>query len=231
MDMSHVQSESGPSILVAPGGTLGAFNELLRQPEAAVTRAAQGAGAGASRRLLVGSVLAYILYGAVAGLFQGGAQVAIAALKVPLIILASLVLCAPSFYVFGTLAGAELSGRRFLGLMAGFGGMLALILMGLLPVAWLFTVSSSSLLFVVFVQVLVWSVALAFAFRFLLSAMAEPRARGALVLWILLFAIVSCQFTTYIRPVLWREPGAPMVETGKLFFLEHLAEVAKSSGR
>ena len=70
--------------------------------------------------------------------------------------------------------------------------------------------------------------ALLFGLRFLMTAVGEPRARAALLLWMLLFSVVSYQVTTYVRPVLWREPGAPLVESAKMFFLEHFMEVARS---
>jgi len=38
---------------------------------------------------------------------------------------------------------------------------------------------------------------------------------------------VSFQVVTFMRPVLWREPGAPVVEEGKLFFLDHFNAVQK----
>ncbi len=227
--MDNQERQTAVGIGSGPGSTLSAFDELLRRPADAMTRSEAGGGLAVSLRLFGGSIAGYVLYGAIAGLFQGGVQTLIAALKTPLIVVGSLLLCAPSFYVFGTLAGADLSARRFLGLMAGFGGVLALLMMGLLPVTWLFTVSSSSLVFVVWLHVLIWWIALLFGFRFLVTA--EPRARGALFLWVLLFSIVSYQLTTHVRPVLWREPGAPVFETEKLFFLEHLGEVGKPARR
>lgn len=209
-------------------GTLTIFNELLKHPVSAIARVEEG-GALPSVWLFVGSLICYVIYGAAAGLFQGGSQVLLASLKAPLIILGTLVLCAPSFYVFGTLAGADLSGRRFLGLLSRFCGMLGLLMLGLLPISWLFTVSSNSLLFVVWLHVLVWWVALLFALRFLVIALGDPRARGALFLWLILFSVVSYQVTTYARPILWREPGTPVFEQGKMLFLEHLGQVARSA--
>jgi hypothetical protein len=211
-----------------PAGVLGAFNALLRRPASIISDARDGGRSAASVRLLVGSLGCYAAYGAAAGLFQGGGQAVVAAVKTPLIVLATLVLCAPSFYVFGTLAGADLSGRRFLGLMAGFAGMLGLLMLALLPISWLFTVSSTSLLFAVLLHLIVWWVALVFAFRFLAVTLAQPGARAALFLWVVLFSIVSYQVTTYLRPTLWREAGAPFFRTEKLFFLQHLGQVART---
>jgi len=226
-----VSQDTGHAVLepqTIPAGMLGAFNALLRHPASIIADSRAGGRSVASARLLVGSLVCYAAYGAAAGLFQSGHQALVAAVKAPLIVLVTLVLCAPSFYVFGTLAGADLSGSRSLGLMAGFSGMLGLLLLALLPISWLFTVSSASLLFVVLLHLIVWWVALIFAFRFLSVILVQPAARAALFLWVVLFSIVSYQVTTYLRPTLWREANAPFFRTEKLFFLEHLGQVART---
>ena len=85
---------------------------------------------------------------------------------------------------------------------------------------WLFSVSSSSLAFVVWLHLILWAMALVFGGRFLRAALPEVHP-GALILWLVLFCVVSFQVVTFVRPVLWRSPGAPVVEQGKLFFLDH----------
>ena len=42
-----------------------------------------------------------------------------------------------------------------------------------------------------------------------------------------LFCGVCFQVTTFLRPTLWREAHAPMVERGKLFFLDHFSSALK----
>jgi hypothetical protein len=37
--------------------------------------------------------------------------------------------------------------------------------------------------------------------------------------------VVSLQVTTLIRPVLWRGPDRPLIESERLFFLEHFGRV------
>jgi len=175
--------------------------------------------------LFFAAILCYVAYGAATGFFQGGAQIAIAVLKVPLIILASLALCIPSLYVFTALSGTELDVRGFTRALAGFAGIAGLILIALMPVIWLFSVSTISLVFVVWLHVFAWAVALTFGRQFLLRAFgAGNRAAG---LWIALVLLVSLQMTTYLRPVLWRQAGEPLFAKEKLSFFSHLAEVAK----
>ncbi len=70
--------------------------------------------------------------------------------------------------------------------------------------------------------IMIWIIALAFARRLLLR-MAGP-ARNAVGL---LF-VVSLQMTTYMRPVLWRDTGAPLIELEKKSFFSHFWDVSAS---
>ncbi|HSB64896.1 MAG TPA: hypothetical protein VLJ18_12055 [Thermoanaerobaculia bacterium] len=213
------------SIPSAPSGIGPALAELLKHPLWAITRLESGGPILPSLRLLTGGAVCFVAYGAAAGFFQGGAQVGLAAMKAPLIVLASLLLCAPSFFVFGSLAGADLSGRQVAGLLSAFGGMLGVLLLGLLPIAWLFSFSTSSLIFATWLHVLAWAIALWFGWRFFTLAFPRAPARNVAFLWTVLFTVVSFQMATILRPVLYRAPGTPVVETGKLFFLEHLGSL------
>jgi hypothetical protein len=208
-------------IVEEPQSILATLDELLRRPTAGVERARLGAPVGAwAGRVMFGSCVCCVLYGAGSGFFAGGAQIGIAAVKAPIIVAFTGLLCLPSLYVFGLLAGAQLSRERFIVTVAGFVGMLALVLVGLLPVEWLFSVSSKSLAFVVWLHLTLWAVAILFGARFLRAALPEM-SRVAIVLWLILFCVVSFQVTTLLRPTLWRATSDPIVERGKMFFLDH----------
>jgi hypothetical protein len=210
-----------------PHGVFASMDELLRRPTAGFERASAGVPVGAwATRVLVGSVGCCVLYGAAGGFFAGGAQIGIAAVKAPIIVACSAVLCLPSLYVFGLLAGAGLTRSRVIVTLAGFFGMLALVLVGLLPIEWLFSVSSRSLAFVVWLHLALWIIAVIFGARFLQAALPEMPT-GAMVLWLMLFCVVSFQVTTLLRPTLWRAANAPLVERGKLFFLDHFNDALK----
>ncbi len=128
-----------------PRGPLTALDELLRRPQAILHR--QRRDGQSLLYLAAGAFLCCVLYGAASGVFQGGGQILVAALKAPLIILVSLALCAPSFYVLSSLAGIEVSPRWLAATLVGLAGMLGLLLVALMPVSWLFSVSSRSLAF------------------------------------------------------------------------------------
>jgi hypothetical protein len=194
---------------------LRSMDQLLKKPESAMT--------AHPFALLGGAIGCYVLYGAATGFFQGGWALGLAVMKVPLIILASLVLCLPSLYVFTGVAGANLSARTFSALVAGFCGITGLIFVALMPVIWLFSVSTLSLTFVVWLHIFVWVTALVFGRQFLVRA--TPQGQAAIGLWLVLLFIVSLQMTTYVRPVLWRSGGSPLFATEKKSFFGHMGDV------
>jgi hypothetical protein len=198
------------------------FERLLRPREDGEPIDADGASSG---RLLAGAAICFAAYGATAGLFQGGPQVGWSAIKTPLIVLGTALLCLPSLYVFATLAGARLTPSRFAFVVSAFLALLGLLAVGLIPINWLFSVSSRSLLFVVWLHVTAWIMAVSLARRFLRSVFLDEGPRRAVGLWLVLFVVVSFQVTTCLRPVLWRDAGGPAFDGRRLSFLEHLGHV------
>jgi len=210
--------------LAPPRGLAGLFDELLTRPLAFIHRARNG-GRTSPLRLLAASLLCYALYGAAAGFFQGGDQILVAALKAPLIIGFTLLLCVPSLYVFSAVAGAAWTRRSFVALLAGFAATLALVLLALLPISWLFASSSRHLGAASFIQFALWLVALRLAWRFLGEGLRTSGAHGGMVVWLLLFCVVSLQAATVLRPVLFRKPGGAIFVSGKKSFLEQIGDV------
>lgn len=207
-----------------PRGLLGSLDEILTEPLAVLERAR--AGTLSLAPLLTGTVLCAALYGAAAGFFQGGRQILVASFKAPLIVLLTLLLCLPSLYVLSTLAGARWTRRSFFAVAAGFAATLGLVLLAVLPIGWLFSVSSRYLGSAVWLHLVLWALVLALGWRFLKGSLEAAGARSGMALWLLLFALVSLQVTTLLRPVLWRPAGAPLFHFGeKLSFLEHLGDV------
>ena len=201
------------------GGGLRSFERLLTEPQSVAT------GSSAPGWLLGGALVGFLLYGAAAGMFQGGDQILVSALKAPLIVGLALALCLPSLYVFSALSGARWSKRRLLATVSGFAATLGLLLAALLPISWLFSVSSRYLASAVWVHVLMWGISLIVGWRFLSGALRENGAGSGMFVWLLLFGIVSLQVATFVRPVLWRAPKEPLFQEGKMFFLEHFGKV------
>ncbi|HSP17783.1 MAG TPA: hypothetical protein VLV78_23765 [Thermoanaerobaculia bacterium] len=194
---------------------LRSMNALLRNAEDDTPRA--------SAALLAGAAVCCAIYAAASGFFQGGLAVVFAAVKMPLIIFGSLILCLPSLYIFTAFSGGDVTFGEFTRSVAAFCGVIGLVLLALMPVSWLFAVSSISLAFVVWLHIFVWVTALVFAQRVLFRS--AIRARGAVGLWLTLLFLVSLQMTTYLRPVLRRPSDGSVLELEKESFFTHLQQV------
>lgn len=210
--------------VIAPRGLFGAFNELLTRPLALVQRGRGGGRLGAGP-LFAGALACFVLYGLAAGCFAGGREVVLAAVKTPLVVALTYLLCLPSLYVFGAMAGIDWSPRRLLAITSGFAGTLGLLMVGLVPVVWLFSVSSRYLATAVWMHILLWLLTLVLGWRFLRMALRETGAHGVMLPWLLLFCIVSFQVATFLRPVLARDPGEAFFATGKMSMFENLGRV------
>jgi ketosteroid isomerase-like protein len=206
-----------------PRGVLAAFDELLKQPSAGVERSRRDGTLRPSLALLVGALVCYGLYGAASGFFQGGGQVFWAAVKTPIVVAFSVALCLPSLYILSALMGADITARRLLVIVAGFAGTLGIFMAGLLPITWLFSVSSRSLPFMVWLHLALWAVTVILAGRFLQMALREVGARSLIAPWIFLFIVVSFQTATLFRPLIWQPRDAAHFPglREKQSFLEH----------
>ena len=179
---------------------------------------------GQAAKLLCVAVMATVAYGVAAGTFQGDGQILVTALKAPLILLGSVLLCVPSLYVLTSLGGTVYRRMEFLHAVIGFCGVIGWVFLALLPVVWLFSVGSRSLFFMVFLHFLAWTGAALTGRRYLLRVIPGAR-RGVLSLWCFLLVLVSLQMATQFRPVLWRQANQPLFTTAKQSFTEQLGVV------
>jgi hypothetical protein len=219
---SQIMPPPSPVPGSAPTGFVAPLVELLQHPDRLMARSRDTDELRTALTLFIGSLVCAAAYGAASGCFQGGWQVLASTIKAPLILYGSVALCAPSLFVFSSLAGAKLTWRRFFIILAGFSGLLGLLLVGFMPISWLFSVSSNSISFVVWLHIAAWCTALFFAGRFVSQSLSDAAGKATIALWLVLFLAVSFQVATVVRPVLWRAPGAPFIESGKKFFTEQL---------
>ena len=127
------------------------------------------------------------------------------ALKVPLLLFGTTLLCFPALYVFGVAGGSELRARSVLAAIISAQGVLVLALVALLPIVLFFMTSTRNYAFTKFVQLVVWSIAglLALKFLFRLLKQMDPvlvKNRRLMVAWMLLFALVGSQAAWSLRP-------------------------------
>ena len=221
-------TQSAPPPPLPHGGVAtGAENivaALLKAPtKVADAIAAQQKGLlGAASILIAVAVVCHAVFGAAIGLFAGWPVAAMDVVKAPLIAVCSLLLCFPSLYVFACVAGSPLSISQTFALGCSCLAMVGLLLVGLAPVAWLFSVSTANPPFIVTLTLLIWLVAVSFAARYVGKLRAHPlfQRQAGIKMWFLILIVVTLQMTTCMRPML-RKPESGWWTGEKKFFLSH----------
>ncbi len=202
---------------------------LLKEPGAVYRRVWNGEDAG----LFAGSIFLMSLafsavYGALMGSFGGATQAVYAAIKLPLVLLGSMAICLPSFYVFNSILGSKLSLRQTTLLVLCITGPTATLLMGFAPIAWFFSISTESGPFMVGLHIVTIGIATTFGVGSLqkargyllhLSGNQAEAGLGLLAVWVVVYLAVLCQMATYLRPLL--VPG-PFFTGEKQLFLTAL---------
>ena len=171
-------------------------------------------GVGLKRRLWysLGTLVALTtFYGLAAGAWAGPLQAISAAVKLPLLVLATLVICFPAFYVVQILVGTRLRLLQVLVLVLAALSLTAILQAAFVPVAVFFLITGANYYFLQLLHVLVVLVAGLFGMYALhegLSVVCEQRGvypRKALTImraWAVLFAFVGIQMAWNLRPFL-----------------------------
>lgn len=177
-----------------------------------------------SLRVLAAAVAFDALYGVAMGVFAGGHSLWMAAIKVPLIAVASLLLCAPSLYVLLGLSGAPIGLRQVAAILSGSAGLASMLLVGFAPVAWLFGVSTTNAQFMILLHIVVCSIGVGYGLRLLGAAVPRGFAGNkVLVVWTAVFLLVCAQMLTYFRPLL-TVSASGFRDDRKQFFFEHFMD-------
>ncbi|MBI2921890.1 MAG: hypothetical protein HYY18_12460 [Planctomycetes bacterium] len=154
-------------------------------------------------------------YGAVLGMFQPGLQTLYAAVKLPIIVLGTALICTPTFYVFNSILGSTLSFRQSVALIFLLTAAATTILAAFAPIAWFFTVSTGGLGFLTVLHIAVFVVALAYGERLLRSTRTllsaarnqAPAVNGGfLTVWVLVVLFVGLQMAYSFRPLISEGP-------------------------
>ncbi len=181
-------------------------------------------------RLVLAALLFYAIFGAVTGIFGGWGTALMSAAKAPCIGLFSLILCMPSLYIFGCIGGMCLSLSQAFALGSIVMAMVGLILLGFVPVIWLFAISTSSLSFMAVFTLLIWMTAICLTGRFLnhLSTSASLGRSGGIRWWMVVYVLVSLQMATTMRPLLV-DPTQGWWTAGKRNFVVHFLDTINYS--
>ncbi|MBT7959267.1 MAG: hypothetical protein HN759_08025, partial [Akkermansiaceae bacterium] len=135
-------------------------------------------------------------------------------------------ICLPSLYIFGALGGMDAKFPSVAGLMLTFLAITSLLLVGFAPVVWLFSTSSNSLVFFGFLSLAIWMVCLLFGLRVISRASRSMGGGhgGHLAIWAIIFATVTLQMTTSLRPIIGKSDKFLNLEE-KRFFLGYWFKV------
>ncbi len=204
---------SAPARAVSPAastGYLSFLSQLLSDREKFFTEVAEGDGLGrkiaCSSWTLVGFCA---LYGLAAGAYAGPLQSLSAAIKLPLLFIATLAICFPGFFVIQVLVGSRLRLTQVLALVSGALALTAILLAAVVPVTLFFLFTGAnyhflSLLHVVIVlgAGLVGMVALheGLAFACEKRGVYPRNAMTIMRAWAVLFAFVGVQMAWNLLP-------------------------------
>lgn len=175
--------------------------------------------AGRLRWLVAFVVTGGLLYGAVMGSFSALApgryhQMLYAGAKVPLLLLATFVLCLPSFFIINTVAGLRDDLGQALQAIVGAQACVTLVLTGLAPLVAVFYLSSGDYLWAVLFNGILFGVATLSAqvvirryYRPLVRK--DRRHRWMLYAWFVTYAFVGIQMGWVLRPFIG-DPNSPV---------------------
>jgi len=166
------------------------------------------------RAMLVSSIIFFALYGAVMGSTHSLQQTLSSAAKLPLLFLATLVVCSPTLYFFNLIFGSNQSLSQNFALILTAITVTAVLLLSFAPIVLFFLLTTSQYQFFKLLNVGVFTVAGIVGVIFLTQGMRIVSASGkegaqarrnVVRLWILIYAFVGSQMAWTLRPFI----GAP----------------------
>ncbi|MHC4662159.1 MAG: hypothetical protein ACYS8W_10760 [Planctomycetota bacterium] len=205
---------------------------MLKDREVVLENIAKRSGLGlfASNMLIV-SIVFTAVYGAVLGGFAGWQQLGYVAIKLPIVLIATFLVCFPTFYIFNALLGSRLTMAQAFSMLICLTGTTAVLLLGFASIALVFTLSTESLAFMVVLHLIIIALSTLAGFRVLYQARGyllsrfrtgRPGSVSFLDIWVIIYTAVGCQIFTYLRPYLYE---GPFFEGKRRLFLEVFKEI------
>lgn len=160
-------------------------------------------------------------YGLVAGSFSGGPQFWVVPVKAIMAGGLSGLICLPSLHILTCLQGGRQSFAQSAGALLLGVALTGLLLVGFVPVAWIFSQSTASAAFMGFLLLLFLAFALFFGLRLVQRSLARLNGERAPVfgLWAAVFLVVCAQMCTTLRPMVGPFDGFEL--QAKRFFVDH----------
>ncbi|KAA3663252.1 MAG: actin-binding WH2 domain-containing protein, partial [Chloroflexi bacterium] len=168
------------------------------------------------RAMFVSSLIFFALYGAVMGSTHSLWQALSSAAKLPVLFLATLLICAPTLYFFNVLFGSNQSLTQNVALILTAITVTAVLLLSFAPISLFFLLTTSQYQFFKLLNVVIFAVSGVMGVVFLSQGMkivadngteGEGSRRWVLRLWMFLYAFVGSQLAWTIRPFI----GAPSI--------------------
>ena len=186
---------------------------LLRHPKAFFNDVAEEKRLNNFAKRLFGfSTVLLGFYGLLMGLFGGWVQGLASMIKLPLLFLATLGICLPSFYIFNLVLGSKLKFGQLVVLLLYAVCLTAVICASLAPVAFFFMICSSGYHFMVLLHVAIMALAglvglkgVVKGLQFLSEKTGMKGTENIFRVWLFLYAIVGAQMSWILRPFI----GAP----------------------
>jgi hypothetical protein len=196
---------------------LGVIETILRNRNRYFREIRDGIGLPEKMRaMLISSLVFLALYGAVMGSTHSLWQALSSGVKLPVLFLATLFICAPTLYFFNVLFGSSQSLTQNIALILTAVTVTAVLLLSFSPITLFFLLTTSQYQFFKLLNVAIFSIAGFMGVTFLSQGMrivageaeGEQARRRVLRLWMFLYAFVGSQLAWTIRPFI----GAPSIE-------------------
>jgi len=180
----------------------GILDRLLRTPKEVANDCREERGAAdVARAAIIAIALGAALFGGVVGSWRGDWQVAFAALKLPLVSIGTLAICAPAFYAIAQVFGRPWPLRAVVSIMLAAGARLSLVLLAAAPVMWLLISLGASYPLVKVLAALVYGLAGIAALALLIRGLGGERGRAAIVsIFVCVFMLTGGQLAWVLRP-------------------------------
>jgi hypothetical protein len=167
-----------------------------------------------TRAMIVASLIFFALHGAVMGSSHSVWQALSSAAKLPVLFLATLVICSPTLYFFNLLFGSAQSPGQHVALVLTAITATSVLLLSFSPIVLFFLLTTSHYQFFKLLNVTAFAIAGIVGVTFLaqgMRLMSDPDDEGALTrrsvvyVWIFVYAFVGSQMAWTLRPFV----GAP----------------------
>lgn len=147
------------------------------------------------------------IFGLFLGMFSGGWQPLAAAIKVPILLFGTLLICTPALFTFNVLMGSRLSFKQTVTMLIVCTYLISAVLVSLAPIMFFFILSGSSRQFITLLNVLAFTISGSFGISLLWAGMryltiksgSEPDGM-ILPIWSIIYMFVGTQLAWILRP-------------------------------